>query len=185
MSAIGRITAVFTGGLVLASVVGAIAARSAKQRIVKVDDPEADEIRLAAIFEPLSFRSTASSFRGGSVDCWYGGGVIDLRDATLDPAGARLQVRAIAGGAQILIPETWAITTKVVGIGGIGDGRPRVEHAADAPQLAIEGVVLFGGFGVASEISDEEVRGLDEAIGQFRRRKHVAGTASPELTPSM
>jgi len=44
---------------------------------------------------------------------------------------------------------------------------------------------LFGGFGVASEISNEEVRGLDEAIGQFRRRKHVAGTASPELTPSM
>jgi hypothetical protein len=184
MSVIGRLTAVFTGGLMLASVAGAIAARAAKQRIVKVDDPEADEIRLAAIFEPMSFRSTASSFRGGSVDCWYGGGVIDLRGATLDPAGARLQVRAIAGGAQILIPETWGITTKIVGIGGIGDGRPRVDRAPDAPHLLIEGFVLFGGFGVTSEISDEEVRGLDEAIGRFRRRKDVAGKASPEFTPS-
>jgi hypothetical protein len=168
----------------LASVVGAIAARAAKQRIVQVDDPDADEIRLAAIFEPISFRSTAASFRGGSVDCWYGGGVIDLRGATLDPAGARLQVRAIAGGAQILIPETWIVTTKVVGIGGVGDGRPRVEHPADAPRLAVEGVALFGGFGVTSEISDEEVRGLDEAIDRFGRRKRAAATASPEFTPS-
>ena len=182
MSAIGRLTGVFTGGLMLASVAGVVAARAAKQRIVTVDDPDADEVRLAAIFEPMSFRSTATSFRGGSVDCWYGGGVIDLRAATLDPAGARLQVRAIAGGAQILIPETWALTTKVVGIGGIGDGRPRVERPADAPQLAIEGVALFGGFGVTSTISDEEVRGLNEAIGRFGRND-VAATR-PEFTPS-
>ena len=185
MSTIGRLTAAFTGGLMLASVAGAIAARAAKQRIVTVDDPDADEIRLAAIFEPMSFRSTASSFRGGSVDCWYGGGVIDLRGATLDPAGARLQVRAIAGGAQIVIPETWEITTNVTGIGGVGDGRPRIERTPDAPHLSIEGVVLFGGFGVSSGISDEEIRGLDEAIGRFGRRKHRAGRASPEFTPSI
>jgi hypothetical protein len=181
MRAIGRLTAVFTGGLMLASVVGAIAARAAKQRIVKVDAPDADEIRLAAIFEPISFRSTASSFRGGSVDCWYGGGVIDLRGATLDPAGARLQVRAIFGGAQILIPETWPIITKVVGIGGVGDGRPRVDRLPDAPQLSIEGVALFGGFGVTSEISDEAVRGLDEAIGRFGRRKQRRSDGEPRV----
>jgi hypothetical protein len=185
MSAIGRLTAVLTGGLMLASVTGAIAARAAKQRIVQVDDPDADEVRLAAIFEPISFRSTATSFRGGAVDCWYGGGVIDLRGATLDPGGARLQVRAIFGGAQILIPATWRISTKVVGIGGVGDGRPRGEIVPDAPHLRIEGVALFGGFGVMSEISDEEVRGLNDAIGRFGRRKHAAATASPELTPSI
>jgi len=61
MGAFGRLTAVFTGGLILASAAGAVAARAAKQRIDVVDDPDADEIRLAAIFEPVSFRSTASS----------------------------------------------------------------------------------------------------------------------------
>jgi len=184
MGAFGRLTAVFTGGLILASAAGAVAARAAKQRIDVVDDPDADEIRLAAIFEPVSFRSTASSFRGGTIDCWYGGGVIDLRGVKLDPDGARLEVRAIFGGAQILIPETWAITTKVVGIGGVGDGRPRTERRPDAPNLSIEGVALFGGFGVASEISDEEVRGLDEAVGRFGRRKRPAAPISPEFTPS-
>lgn len=185
MSAVGRVTALFTGGLMLASIAGAIAARAAKHRIVTVDDPDADEIRLAAIFEPLSFSGTASSFRGGTIDCWYGGGVIDLRGATLDPAGARLQVRAIFGGAQIVVPETWSITTKVVGIGGVGDGRPRVEHLPGAPHLLIEGVALFGGFGVTSEISEKEVRGLDEAIDRFGRRKRAAATSSPEFTTSI
>jgi hypothetical protein len=184
MSTIRRLTAVFTGGLMLASVLGAIAARAAKQRIVQVDDPDADEVRLAAIFEPISFRSTASSFRGGTVDCWYGGGVIDLRGATLDPAGARLQVRAILGGAQILIPETWPVSTKVVGIGGVGDGRPRVERLPDAPQLSIEGVALFGGFGVMSEISDDAARGLDEAIARFAGRSKLAASDT-QLAPSM
>lgn len=35
-----------------------------------------------------------------------------------------LQVRAIFGGAQIVVPETWRVSTRVVGLGGIGDGRP-------------------------------------------------------------
>ena len=94
MNIIGRPIALVTGGLMLASIAGAIAAHAAKARIERIEDPDADEVRLTAFFEPISFRSKAASFRGGSVDCWYGGGVIDLREATLDPAGAHLQVRA-------------------------------------------------------------------------------------------
>ena len=122
--------------------------------IEPIDAPDADEVRLAAIFEPMSFRSTATAFRGGSVDCWYGGGVIDLRDAILDPAGARLQVRAIFGGAQIVVPDTWRVSSRVVGIGGLGDGRPPVEPDDGAPHLTIEGVAIFGGFGVTSELPE-------------------------------
>jgi len=183
MNAIRRLAALFTGGLMLASVMGAIAARAAKQRIVTVDDPDADEVRLTAIFEPISFRSAASSFRGGTVDCWYGGGVIDLRDATLDPAGALLRVRALFGGAQILIPATWKVSTKVVGIGGVGDGRRRGEIAPDAPHLSIEGVALFGGFGLTSEISDDAARGLEEAIARFASRSRLE-PADPQLAAS-
>jgi hypothetical protein len=96
MRVIGRLLVLLLGGMIAAAVAGTIAARQAQRRIVPIDDPEADEIRLAAIFAPVSFRSTATSFRGGSIDCWYGGGVIDLREATLDPAGARLEVRAVS-----------------------------------------------------------------------------------------
>ena len=87
MKVIGRLFGLLTGGLMLASIVGMLAARAAKQHIEPLDTPDADDVRLVAILEPMSFRSTATSFRGGSVDCWYGGGVIDLRDAVLDPTG--------------------------------------------------------------------------------------------------
>ena len=174
MKVIGRLTAVVTGGLMLASIAGALAARAAKERIERLEDPDADEVRLSAIFEPISFRSTATNFRGGAVDCWYGGGVIDLRDAILDPAGARLHVRAIFGGAQILVPETWRVSSRIVGIGGLGDGRQQVELATDAPHLAIEGVAVFGGFGVMSEMSEAEARGLRDAVARFSRRRNPA-----------
>ena len=185
MNIIGRLIALVTGGLMVASIAGAIAARAAKERVERIADPDADEVRLTAFFEPLSFRSTATGFRGGTVDCWYGGGVIDLRDATLDPAGARLQVRAIFGGAQIVVPETWRVSTKVVGIGGIGDGRPRVELPADAPHLTIEGLAILGGFGVMSDIPEAEVRRLSEAVARSASRRHSAAAVGPLAAPTV
>ena len=182
MNAVRRLFALFTGGLMLASLAGLFVARAAKQRIEVVDAPEADEISLAAIFEPVSFRSTATRFRGGSVDCWYGGGVIDLRDAALDPGGARLDVRAVFGGAQIVVPDSWRVSSKVVGIGGLGDGRPRAEYEVDAPNLAIEGLAIFGGFGVTSELPEDAARGLDEAVARSRARRR--GVQVAEVAPA-
>jgi hypothetical protein len=182
MSAIRRLLALFTGGLMLASVVGLFAARAAKERIEAVDAPDADEIRLAAIFEPMSFRSTATRFRGGTVDCWYGGGVIDLREAILDPGGARLDVRAVFGGAQIVVPATWRVDSKVVGIGGVGDGRPPVEDEAEAPHLTIEGLAIFGGFGVTSELPEAAAAGLEDAVARSRARR--VAVVTPEVVPA-
>ena len=132
--------------------------------------PEADEIRLSAIFEPISFRSTSTKFRGGSVECWYGGGAVDLRDAVVDPAGAQLRVRAIFGGGQILVPETWQVAARVRGIGCLADTRPQVERGPDAPHLTIEGIVVFGGFAVMSEMPEAQAKGLERAVAQRRHR---------------
>ena len=73
MNIIGRILAVLTGGFILTSIAAAIAARAMKQRIVRVDAPDANDVTLAAIFEPINFRSRATAFRGGTLDLWYGG----------------------------------------------------------------------------------------------------------------
>jgi len=171
MKVIARLFAVVTSGVVLASIAGAIGAFRARERIVPIDEPDADEVRLTAIFAPLHFRSTATSFRGGTLDCWYGGGVVDLREAVLDPAGAHLDVRAVFGGGQIVVPESWRVTTNVVGLGGIGDGRSKVQRSAAAPELVVEGFVAFGGFGVTSELSEAQLHGLDEAVEGYRRRR--------------
>ena len=132
-------------------VVGVIGAVLAKRRIVSSADPDADEVVLVAIFESLQYRSAARSFRGGSLECWYGGGVLDLRRAALDPGGARLTVRAVFGGGQILVPPSWRVVRHVRGIGGVNDVRPGGAEVSDQAHLTIEGFVAFGGFTICSE----------------------------------
>jgi len=152
------------GGLTLTMIVGAIAAISMRGKLAPTEttDPAADEIVAVAIFGPLAFRSRAGAFRGGTLDCWYGGGALDLREATLDPAGAHLRVRAVFGGGQILVPETWRVTTTARGLGGMTDGRPTADRPIDAPELTIDGTLLFGGFAILSEMPAEETRWMEK-----------------------
>jgi hypothetical protein len=181
MNSIGRILALLATGFVLTSISAAIAARAMKQRIVRVDAPDANEVTLAAIFEPINFRSTATAFRGGTLDLWYGGGVVDLRDAFLDPGGARLEVRAVFGGAQIVVPDTWRVTTNVVGLGGIGDARSKVERPVTAPLLVIDGVAVMGGVGITSELSEQQATAVADAVA---RRDRATGRAIMETEPA-
>jgi hypothetical protein len=164
-----RVVAVFFGGLAATAIISAVAALSIRGRLAPTatTDPAADEIVAVSIFGPLAFRSKARAFRGGTLDCWYGGGVLDLRDATVSPEGALLRVRAVFGGGQILVPETWRVHSTIRGVGGVNDGRPKAELTDAAPELTIEGFVVFGGFAVMSELPAEQEHWLEtvEAAG--------------------
>lgn len=184
MNVIGRLFGLLMAAFAFASVGAAIGALATKRRIVPVEDPEADEVTLRAIFEPVNFRSTAKSFRGGSVDCWYGGGIIDLREATLDPSGARLEVRGIFGGGQIVVPESWRVTNNVIGLGGVGDMRSRAERPVTAPLLVVEGFVFMGGFGITSDLSQEQVDAVAQAVAARRAKLGEPATmVEAEPTP--
>jgi hypothetical protein len=136
-------------------VIGAAAYAASKRREVPPPDPKADEVDLVATFAPLEFHSESGAFRGGTVTTMFGGGSVDLRDATLDPAGATLHVNALFGGGNLVVPETWNVETKLVGIGGAGDGRPKADRAEDAPTLRIEGTAIFGGWGISSQPAED------------------------------
>lgn len=139
-----------------AFVAGAMAYAAIKGRRTAAQDPAADEVDLVATFSQLDFRSTSGAFRGGSVTTMFGGGVLDLRGATLDPAGATLRVNAIFGGGNLVVPEGWSVETKLKGIGGAGGRRAKTDRPADAPRLRLEGTVVFGGWGITSDADDEK-----------------------------
>jgi hypothetical protein len=139
---------------IVSMVAGAIAAMQAKRRIGPTSDESADDMAASAIFAPLAYHSTAANLRGGTLELWYGGGVLDLRDATLAPEGATLMVKAVFGGGQILVPPDWRVVANVKGLGGIQDTRGVKGDAADAPTLTIEGMVFAGGFAVQSELDE-------------------------------
>ena len=132
-----------------------------KRRDVIEPEPDADEVELVASFAPLEYHSTSTAFRGGKVTTWFGGGVVDLRKAVLDPDGATLEVNALFGGGNLVVPEDWNVETRIIGIGGAGDGRAKLERSPDAPTLRVEGQALFGGWGITSSPADDE---MDEVL---------------------
>lgn len=166
MRALGRLFLVISAGLVIAALGVVMAARSARRRVVQTTDPAANEVSLAAIFGPLEFASTAPSFRGGKLECWLGGGEVDLRGATLDPAGAHLRVMAVMGGGEIIVPEGWVVRTSLTGFAGaVGDARPPRDRPADAPVLEISGRLIMAGFAITSEPHADEPLVVAESAG--------------------
>ncbi|HSO30016.1 MAG TPA: hypothetical protein VLS28_08925 [Candidatus Sulfomarinibacteraceae bacterium] len=136
---------------IVAGLAAAIAALIAKGRMVSSGGPEDDELDLVAIYDGMEFASRAPALRRAAVTAWYGGGTLDLREATLDPAGAVLTVRAIFGGFELVIPETWRVELRARGIfGGIGDARKLDRIEPTGPLLTIEGFAVFGGVGIVS-----------------------------------
>jgi hypothetical protein len=182
-----RIVGLIVAGFVTSMVVSAIAAMQVKQRIVPTTDPDADEIALAAIFGPLAFSGTSKQFRGGTVDCWFGGGVLDLRGATLAPEGATLRVRGIYGGGQILVPADWAVTTQVQAIfGGVTNNVSGAGGLGASPGMTVTGIMLFGGFAVTSELEAGEAQWLEEMQAKDSTTTNGPTAADPEaeLTPA-
>jgi hypothetical protein len=196
---IRRIIRLLVVGWLASMVAGAIAAFRVKAQLGPNTDESADEIAASAIFGPLAYRSTARRFRGGRLELWYGGGVLDLRDAMLDPSGATLEVRAVFGGGQILVPADWKVISSVRGLGGLSDVRPARGHLDGAPELVINGLVIAGGFAVMSELDGDGAEWLAEmeAKQDAEPSSSVAGLADsarsetatpaesePEMTPA-
>jgi hypothetical protein len=171
-----RIIAGLIGLFATLAIGAAIAAASRKQQVEPLDDEDANEVRLVAIFSPVAFHSTATAFRGGTLDCWYGGGIVDLRDAILDPAGAHLDVKAVFGGAQIVVPREWRVEVNVSGVGGARDVRPSADYPVTAPLLTVSGFVLMGGLGVSSDIPKEA---LESVRAEMLKRRKEDGEDAP------
>jgi hypothetical protein len=142
--------------------------------------PDGDLIELGAFFDGLEFHSRAAAFRGGSVRCGFGGGVLDLSGATMDPAGATLRLTAIFGGGQILVPASWRVETHGSGLfGGIVDARPDAERLDHGPVLAIEGIAFFGGFAVQAA-TERRMRPADASDPDL---PEVAPAMAPAMAP--
>jgi hypothetical protein len=83
-------------------------------------------------------------FAGGSVTAVFGDVRLDLRDAWLDPAGARLQVTTVFGDLDLVVPEGWRVT--VSGPELLGDVGLRDAHhpPEDAPVLRLRVLTILG-----------------------------------------
>lgn len=102
-------------------------------------------IRGTAIFGGVERRITDKNFKGGTISAVFGGAEIDLRSADLDEKGAVLDVSVIFGGAEIRVPESWALELRPsVILGGVSNKASNPEESS-GPRLVIKASAIFGG----------------------------------------
>lgn len=112
--------------------------------------PEDNEVDLAAVYGGLEFVSRANAFRRGTLLTMFGGSQVDLRDVTLDPAGASFEVHTIFGGTAIIVPDGWRVTLDATSVFGGSENKVAPDDLSpDAPELAIRAWTLFGGLAVS------------------------------------
>jgi hypothetical protein len=124
----------------------AVVGRIVSERRSKGDE-DSDEFTVAAILGGKQFRSTAKNLTSGIATASMGGIDLDLRGATLAPAGARLDLNAMLGGIQVTVPDTWRVEVdKEIAAGGVDvKVTPAEELPEDAPRLHVRAVARMGG----------------------------------------
>ncbi len=158
------------GVSIVAGVASALAAVRLKQSAPPRPQPDADEIDFVTVMDGAQLASTATAFRGGRLICWYAGVDLDLRGATLDPAGARLDVRTAFGGTRIVVAPDVPVGLKVLPVfGGAMNETGAPEPTAERPGLEIGGFTVFGGLQVVAAEPGVELAGWgddDEDAGR-------------------
>ena len=123
------------------------AALAVKRAIPSRGGADSDEVALVAVFDGAELDSEAKAFRGGSMVAWYGGVDADLRQAKLAPE-AHLNVTAMFGGIQLLVPPGTRVQSNVRAIAGGVDVGGKDPDDPDAPLLVIDGFAFCGGVAV-------------------------------------
>lgn len=101
-------------------------------------------IRTFAMFSGSDLRPT-TAFQGADITAVLGGSKLDLTGATMAGDTATIEVFAMMGGVQILVPRDWDVTLKVASImGGCVDKR-RPSTVPATKRLVIQGTALMGG----------------------------------------
>jgi len=127
----------------------AIEARRVRGRVSNTAD-DVPTMNATAVFGGIERRISARDFRRGTVTCVFGGGEIDFHDADMEGSEATLEVNAIFGGAEIRVPETWAVEFHGQTLfGGYSDktrmSMPTDPSGVQRKTLFITGTTCFGG----------------------------------------
>ena len=104
-----------------------------------------DRVNSFNVFSGSEIASHSKEFQGGSISAVFGGAEVDLSD-TVPAPGAELDVFAAFGGVEVTVPQGWNVVTRGLPLfGGIENATAKEPVSPDAPILAVNATVLFGG----------------------------------------
>ena len=123
------------------------------QRLLPDDrNPRTDEFDVTSVLEESIFASVAGQLRRGGVTSLYSSTEIDLRDATLSPTGAGLNVTTFVGQTTIRIPAGWTVLSEQTVIAGTLDRTGGDVPAEPTGTIHLTGATMFGATIIARDI---------------------------------
>jgi hypothetical protein len=135
-------------GVLLLNVLLVAAAQIAKRMLPSYGDEESDVFAAVAAMDGAEVVNRSDSFRAGSGTVVMGGMSIDLSGADI-ARSATLELTAVAGGIQVIVPPTWRVEmTSTLIAGGAENSTDPDAVAEDAPLLLIDARCYFGGVDV-------------------------------------
>jgi predicted membrane protein len=100
------------------------------------------------IFGGGEYHVTSDQFKGGRINCVFGGGKYDFRKAKLAEGVVVLEVSMVFGGLEVIVPNDWNVKVEVDSILG-GFSQKNLDFIAPqkefSGQLIIRGSAIFGG----------------------------------------
>ena len=108
----------------------------------------ADLLDHFVMFSGLDIRPRIEKFRGGSVTAVFGGSNIDLRDSSLAPEGARLELTAAFGGIDLIIPRDWRLDLDGIPLFGGWSNETAPASSVEGPVLTVRCLAMFGGIDI-------------------------------------
>ena len=124
--------------------VGGLVASKRRERNVQNAAPENE---IAATFAERAADFSGRDFTGGSLTAVFGKVTVNLKNAMIAP-DAEIQVYAVFGSVDILLPENARPSFRVVPVfGSVGDRRGN-KPEKEAPAVNVEGTVMFGSVNV-------------------------------------
>jgi hypothetical protein len=131
-----------------------------------VGDETADEFAITTYVGGVERTCRAAALRHGSVSVVCGGVELDLREATLAPEGATLDLSATWGGVNVVVPRTWKVFVEDRSVLGGFDARvtPPEELPDDAPRLDVSVTARLGGIAVKAADPVDQSAGSSHQI---------------------
>jgi len=135
-------------GVFLLNILLVVAAQVAKRTLPSYGDEESDVFAAVAAMGGAEVVSCSDSLRAGSGTVVMGGMSIDLTKADITHS-ATLELTAVAGGIDVIVPPTWRVEmTASAFAGGAENSTDPDSIAEDAPILVIDARTYFGGVNV-------------------------------------
>ena len=135
-------------------------------------------LKLYAIMGAAIRRASGQAPTRGELFAVMGGIELDLRKVVPPPGPLVLDVFAVAGGVEVIVPETWRVRSDIVPIAGaVEDRTTRTPEGAAEATLELRGTVVMGGVVVRN------TPGADREVVIRRRRYRRGGVEEIHVSP--